>query len=62
MFLGLDEDNNRITGMIIGGVSKKEMFDIRYDNPRLITLAQRLVESIRDDWSGGKPLHWGMSL
>lgn len=29
--LFLDEDNNRVAGMIIGEVSKKEMPNIRYD-------------------------------
>jgi len=48
--LFLDEDNNRVAGMIIGGVTNKEMFDIRYDNITLITPAQKLVEWIKDDF------------
>ena len=48
--LFLDEDNNEVAGMIIGGVSNKEMFDIRYNNITLITPAQKLVEWIMDDF------------
>lgn len=48
--LFLDEDNNRVVGMVIGGVSNQEMFDIRYDNLTLITPAERIVEWVRADF------------
>ena len=50
MGLFLDEDNSRVVGMIIGGVSNKEIFDIRYDNITLITPAQRFVEWVKNDF------------